>query len=82
MPQHACLCGGGAENSDRDDTQDFGLEFLKCFMIIRILAVVLSRSVSIFQCTLCCFEGLCTCAGLWSLGGPPSLVPGPAVELS
>ena len=51
-------------------------------MIIRILAVVLSRSVSIFQCTLCCFEGLCTCAGLWSLGGPPSLVPGPAVELS
>ena len=39
---------GGAENSDRDDTQDFGLEFLKCLMIIEILAVVLSRSLFIF----------------------------------
>ena len=48
MPVHARLCGGGAENSDRDDTQDFGLEFLKCLMIIEILAVVLSRSLFIF----------------------------------
>ena len=47
------LEGMHAETSDCDDRQDFGLEFLKPypgFMIIRILAVVLSRSLAIFEC--------------------------------